>query len=90
MFEMAVTTKFEFYLPSESIRELTERDNGVTVFVKLGEEIDDVFLERGVSTAGLLNLAEDVLNSGLRELVGVIVHVLLGVVISGEKLELES
>jgi len=75
---------------SESIRELTERDNGVTVFVKLGEEIDDVFLERGVSTAGLLNLAEDVLNSGLRELVGVIVHVLLGVVISGEKLELES
>jgi len=74
----------------KAAREFLEGDDAVTVFVKLGEEIDCVLLERGVVLAGLLDLADDVLDGSFGELIGVVVHVFFGVVISRQKLELES
>jgi len=73
-----------------AFREFLEGNNAITVFVKLGEEVDYVLLERGVVLAGLLDLADDVLDGGFGELIGVVVHVFFGVVISRQKLELES
>ena len=81
---------FKFYLPFKAACEFLERNNGITVFVKLGEEVDYVLLERGVVLGWLLDLVDDVLNGSFGELVGVVVHVFFGVVISRQKLELES
>jgi len=67
-----------------------ERDHGIAVLIKLGKEINNVLLERGVVLAWLLNLVDDVLEGSLGELIGVVTHVLFGVVVSRQKLELES
>ena len=65
----------------KSSTELREVDKSITVRIKLLEDVDNPILESTVLSCRLLNLGNNVLNSGLRELIGVVLHVFLSVLV---------
>ena len=86
-----LTTTFElFNLPAEAGGELLEADGAVVVGVELAEQVDAVLLQVRVASRLFLNLAKDVLDVLLGEHLGVVLHVLLGVLVGGHQLEAEA
>lgn len=75
---------------SESGSEFLESNHAVVVLVEVLDQVDNVLLE-GSSLLGLnLQLSDDLVDARAWELVGVVLHVFFGVLVSLEQLELES
>ena len=72
----------------ESVAEFLEGDDSVAVLVELSDELNDVVLEGIVGAGTLLDFLEDVSDGGFGEDVVVVLHVLLGVLVGLEQLEL--
>ena len=66
----------------KSIREFGQANESIVVDIKSLDQMDSVVLQTGMVFSAFFNLGEDVLNRGLREVIWVVFHVLLGVLIS--------
>ena len=79
-----------YFLPFKSVNELLEVEDTVAVLVELSEESDSVVLERFVTLRTSLYFGNDAVKGGLRENVGVVLHIFLGVLVGLHQLELEA
>ena len=78
------------YVPAETSGELAEVNDAVVVLVELGEQVDAVLLKGWEVDCLFLDLVQDVGQVSLRELIGVVFHVFLGVLVGRDELEAET
>ena len=78
------------YLRAEAGSELLEVDHAVVVPVELHEQFNAVLIKRRIVHCLSLDLSKDVLDVLLREHLGVVLHVFLGVFVGRDELEAEA
>lgn len=78
------------YLPLKSVGELLEVEDAVAILVELADQGNNIILKTLKAVGTLLDLGDNLVEGSLREDVGVIFHVFLGVLVSLEQLEFEA